>query len=124
MVDPRRVHWITTKHILRYLKGAIEYKLQYVQGDQFRLVGYFDSDWDGSAVDRKSTSRCCFSLGSGMISWYNRKKKLVALSSAEAEYMARIQASCEAIWLRKILVDMFDAKLDPTIIYCDNQSCV
>ena len=28
MVDPRRVHWITTKHILRYLKGAIEYKLQ------------------------------------------------------------------------------------------------
>jgi hypothetical protein len=27
MVDPKRVHWIATKHILRYLKGTIEYGL-------------------------------------------------------------------------------------------------
>jgi hypothetical protein len=59
-----------------------------------------------------------------MISWYNRKQRSVALSSAEAEYMAASQASCEAIWLRKILVDLFDTKLDPTTIYCDNQSCI
>jgi hypothetical protein len=123
MVDPRRVHWIAAKHILRYLKSTTEYRLQYVQGDQVKLVGYSDSDWAGSVVDRKSTSGCCFSLGSGMISWYNKKKKSVALSSIEVEYMATNQVSCEAIWLRKILVDLFDTKLDPTTIYCDNQSC-
>jgi hypothetical protein len=33
-----------------------------------KLQGYTDSDWAGSAVDRKSTSGCCFSLGSGMAS--------------------------------------------------------
>jgi hypothetical protein len=124
MVDPRKVHWIAAKHILRYLKGTIEYGLQYLQGDQAKLSGYTDFDWAGSAIDRKSTSGCCFTLGSGVISWYSRKQKSVALSSAEAEYMAASQASCEAIWLRKALVDLFGTKLDPTIIYCDNQSCI
>jgi hypothetical protein len=124
MVDPRKVHWIAAKHILKYLKGTIEYGLQYLQGDQAKLSGYTDSDWAGSAIDRKSTSGCCFTLGLGVISWYSRKQKSVALNSAEAEYMAASQASCEAIWLRKALVDLFGTKLDPTILYCDNQSCI
>ena len=38
--------------------------------------------------------------------------------------MAASQASCEALWLRKLLVDLFDQELRPTLIYCDNQSCV
>ena len=67
MVDPRRVHWIATKNIVRYLKGTIEYGLQCLQGDQVKLVGYSDSNWVGSTTDRKSTSGCCFSLGSA---WY------------------------------------------------------
>ena len=46
------------------------------------------------------------------------------LSSAEVEYMATSQAACEAIWMRKILVDLFGSHLDPTVIHCDNQSCI
>ena len=48
----------------------------------------------------------------------------MALSSAEAEYMAASLATCEAIWMRKILVRLFGSHLDPTVIYCDNQSCI
>jgi hypothetical protein len=59
-----------------------------------------------------------------MISWYNKKQRSIALSSAKAEYMAASQASCEAIWLRKILVDLFDTKPNPTTIYYDNQSYI
>ena len=44
----------------------------------------------------------------------------MALSSAEAEYMAASLAACEAIWMRKILVGLFGSHLDPTVIYCDN----
>jgi len=87
-------------------------------------MGYSDSDRAGSTADRKSTSGCCFNLGSSMISWYSRKQRSIALSSAEVEYMVASQASCEAIWLRKILADLFDTKLDPTTIYCDNRSCI
>ena len=87
-------------------------------------MGYTDLDWAGSVADRKSTSGCCFSLGSAVVSWFIQKQKSVALSSAEAEYMAGSQASCEALWLRKLLVDLFDQELRPTMIYCDNQSCI
>ena len=48
----------------------------------------------------------------------------MALSSAEAEYMAASQAACEAIWMRKILVGLFGSHLDPIVIHCDNQSCI
>ena len=44
----------------------------------------------------------------------------MALSSAEAEYMAANLAACEAIWMRKILVGLFGSHLDPTVIYFDN----
>jgi hypothetical protein len=48
----------------------------------------------------------------------------VVLSSAKAEYMTASQASCEAIWLRKLLVEIFGVQLRPTVIYCDNHSCI
>jgi hypothetical protein len=57
-----------------------------------------------------------------VVSRFSRKQKSVALSSAEAEYMAASQASCEALWLRKLLVGLYGVQLRPTMIYCDNQS--
>ena len=48
----------------------------------------------------------------------------MALSSAKAEYMAASQATCESIWMRKIMVGFFGAQMDPTVIHCDNQSCI
>ena len=38
--------------------------------------------------------------------------------------MVASQAACEAIQMRKILVGLFGQKMDPTVIYCDNQSCI
>jgi hypothetical protein len=28
------------------------------------------------------------------------------------------------VWLQKLLAGLFDIDLEPTLIYCDNQSCV
>ena len=48
----------------------------------------------------------------------------VALSTAEAEYVVDCLASCEVVWLRKILYDLFDLHLDATCIHCNDQSYV
>ena len=115
---------MATKHMLRYLNGTIGYGLRCVSGGDVKLQGYTDSDWAGSAVERKSTSRCCFSLGSGMVSWLSRKQTSMALKTSEVEYIAASVASREAMWLQKLLAGIFDLELEPTLIHCDNQSCV
>ena len=35
MVEPRHVHLIAAKHVLRYLKGTIDYGLRYVANCEF-----------------------------------------------------------------------------------------
>jgi hypothetical protein len=120
MVEPRSVHWIGAKHVLMYIAGAIDYGLDYIRGDGVSLVGYTDSDWAGCAIDRKSTLGCCFGLVARLVSWFSRKHKSIALSSAEVEYTAASQASWEAIWLRKVLVGLFAQELPPIVINCDN----
>jgi hypothetical protein len=48
----------------------------------------------------------------------------VALSTTKEKYIASSVASCESVWLWKLLAGLFDLELEPTLIYCDNQSCV
>ena len=109
MTDLRHVHLTDAKHILRYLRGTIDYGIKYEASQKINLEGYVDSDWAGSAIDKKSTSGCCFSMGSGVISWFSRKQSCVALSTVEAEYVAACSASCEVVWLWKLLSDIFDS---------------
>ena len=78
---------IAAKHILRYLKGTIDYGIKDEANKKINLEGYVDSNWAGSAINRKSTLGCCFSMGSGVISWFSRKQSRMALSIAEAEYV-------------------------------------
>jgi hypothetical protein len=87
-------------------------------------MGYIDSDWEGSTIDMKNTLGCCFNLGSTVVSWFNRKKKSMELSSTEVECIASSQESCEAIWIYKLLIGLFGQNLQITIIHCDNQSCI
>ena len=124
LMDLRHVHLMVAKHALRYLKGTVEHELKYDANPKTNLEGYVDSDWASSAIDRKSTSGCCFSMGSGVISWFSKKKSRVALSTAKAEYVTACSSSREAVWLRKLLSDLFDLQLDATCIHCDNQSCL
>ena len=56
-----------------YLKGTLDYGLRYASDSEIILHGYADSDWAGSVEYIKSTLECCFSLGSYVISWLNRK---------------------------------------------------
>jgi hypothetical protein len=55
------VHWIVVKHVLRYLRGTMEYGLRYLVGYGVKLQGYKNLDWAESEVDRNITSWCSFS---------------------------------------------------------------
>jgi len=47
-----------------------------------------------------------FPFGSGAVSWNNNKQPRVALSSTEAKYRGVAIATCEVVWLQKLLSDL------------------
>lgn len=124
MVWPTKLFSRETQHVLQYLKGTTQFGFWYMRTQGVKICGFTDADWERIPSDQKSTSSGIFNVGSIVISWYNKKQRSMALISGKAEYMVSNQVSCEAIWMRKILVGLFGQMMDPTVIYCDNQSCI
>ena len=87
-------------------------------------TGFSDSDWAGDLDNRKSTSGYIFQVGGTAVSCKCRKQSCVALSTAEAEYIALSQAAQEAIWLRQLNTDVQGESSEPTILYEDNQAAI
>ena len=86
----------------------LNYGLRYASNSDIQLHGFTDSNWEGSADDRDSTSGICFSLGSAMISWASKKQNFVALNIAEAEYIPTCDSCMKAVGLRKMISGLFD----------------
>jgi hypothetical protein len=86
--DPKECHLVAVKRILRYLVSTPCFGIWYPKGSTFDLIGYSDSNYVGCKVDRKSTSGTCQFLGRSVVSWSSKKQTSVALSTADAEYIA------------------------------------
>ena len=121
--DPRESHLIAVKRILRYLKHTPSIGLWYPKGANFQLVGYSDSDYAGCKVDRKSTSGGCHLLGRSLVSWSSKKQNSVALSTAEAEYIAAGACCAQILYMKQTLLD-YGVVLERVPLLCDNESAV
>jgi len=117
-------HWVAAKSVLRYLCGTVNYGILYIDASDVILAGFLDSDWEGNLDDRRSITGYAFSIGSGVIASSNKKQSSVALSSCEAEYQALCAATCEEIWLRRLLNDVGKEQKNSTSIKSDNQSTI
>ena len=116
---------MAVKRIFRYLRGTSRFGLLYSKGTETdTLIGYSDADWGGNCNDYKSTSGYLFLIGGTAVTWKSKKQSCVALSTAEAEYMALSSAAQEAIWMRELNSDLKNKPSQPTLIYEDNQSAI
>ena len=119
---PSKEHWTALKRILRYLKGTADLGLVYKEGTPIEVTGYSDADWAGDVQDQKSTSGYVFLLAGGAINWRSNKQTCVALSTAEAEYVALAAAAQEAMWLQRLMSDLLMKEIRKTTIHEDNKS--
>jgi len=123
--DPSVYHWECVKRIFRYLKGTRLLGLTFSGGPaKLTLKGYVDASWGEDLDTRCSQSAYVFMLGNAAISWKSKLQRLVALSSTEAEYISLCTASCEALYLRKLLGDICPDASGPVTLYEDNQSTI
>jgi hypothetical protein len=121
--DPMECHLVAVKRILRYLVSMPCFGIWYPKGSTFDLIEYSDSNYAGCKVDRKSTSGTCQFLGRSLVSWSSKKQTSVALSTAEAEYVATGQCCVQLLWMRQTLRD-FGYNLSKVPLLCDNESAI
>ena len=120
--NPGWAHWEAVKRIYRYLKGTRDLVLTY-RGDKRGLVGYVDAD--GALQEHcREISGDIFMVDGGAVSWSLKKQELVMLSTAEAEYITQTHAAKEAIWLHRLLTEIFKSGETPTILFSDSKSAI
>ncbi|XP_070008621.1 secreted RxLR effector protein 161-like [Nicotiana sylvestris] len=124
MHNPKKHHMEAVRRILRYVKSIINYGFLYEKGDDCKLVGYCDADYAGDHDTRRSTSGFVFKLGTGAISWYNKRQPTVSLSTTKAEYWAATVAAQESTWLMQLMKDVQQLVGYTIPLYCDNQSAI
>jgi hypothetical protein len=121
--DPKEVHLRAVKRIMKYLVYTPKFGLWYPKGSTFDLIGYSDADWAGCKIDRKSTLGTCQFLGRSLVSWASKKQNSVALSTAEAEYIAAGHYCVQLLWMRQTLRN-YGCKLSKVPLLCDNESAI
>ena len=125
---PGMAHWKAVKHLFRYIKGTLDYKLTFApspSGDSELVTSYTDADHAGCPDTGRSTSGYVIKMGTGAISWSSRLQSLVALSTTEAEFIAAVSCAQEMLWLRNLLTEFgYNLTHSPSTLYMDNNSAI
>jgi hypothetical protein len=123
MAAPSVQDVVAVKRRFRYLSGTRGHGLVLGETGESTLIAYSDADWGGD-VDRKSTSGALYYFGEDLVHWTSKKQGCVALSTAEAEYVAATSCAQDVVWLCGVLCDLNYQQKEPTVIFEDNTAAI
>ena len=137
---PRASHAQAVRHICRYLKGTLEKGILFKPNSELRLDCYVDADFAGlwkyedeqDPVCVRSRTGYVITLGDCPLMWASKLQKEVALSTAEAEYIALSQAMRDLLPLRRQFKELMESlELGPSktstmksTVFEDNNACI
>ncbi|XP_060210064.1 secreted RxLR effector protein 161-like [Lycium barbarum] len=122
MSAPTVKHWEALEQILCYLKRAPRLAILYSNHGYTRVECFADADYAGSKIDGRSTTGYCVFVGGNLISWRSKKQGVVSRSSAESEYRAMSQSTCEIMWIHHLITEIGLKHYTPAKLWCDNQA--
>jgi hypothetical protein len=122
MWNPGQIHWEVVKDVICYLKGTVDLTLM-LGGSDKGLEAYADADW-ASQPHRHSMSGYTVLLHSSLVAWSTRKQTIIALSTAEVEYIALTMVMREILYLQALIAELYKPIIPPIPVYCDNQDAL
>ncbi|GKA52321.1 putative ribonuclease H-like domain-containing protein [Tanacetum coccineum] len=122
-VTPKTSYLHALKKIFRYLKGQPKLGLWYPRDSPFDFEAFFDSDYAGASLDRKSTTGGCQFLGKKLILWQCKKQTIVANSTTEAEYVSTANCCGHVLWIQNQMLD-YGFNFMNIKIHIDNESTI
>ena len=124
MHNPSEEHMNAVIRILHYLKSSPGKGLMFSKNNHLDVEGYTYADWAGSILDRKSMSGYFTFVGGNLVVWRSKKQKVVARSSAEAEFRGMAKGLCELLWLRRLLMEIGYSPNMEMNLFCDNKVAI
>ncbi|CAA7030828.1 unnamed protein product [Microthlaspi erraticum] len=121
MQSPREEHWLAALKVVRYLKGTIGQGILLRAESSMHFSGWCDSDYAACPLTRRSLTSYIVQCGSSPIVWKTRKQDTVSRSTAEAEYRAMTEVTCELRWMKGILSEMGVDHAEPMMLLCDSK---
>ena len=117
-----RIHWEAIKRVFHYFLGPKNRELTYGTTEN-GLKGYTNAD-SSSQQHQHTISGYVFLVNGGAVSWLSKKQELVTLSTAKSKYVAATYATKEALWLQRIIGEIFKLITEPIMLYSDSQLAI
>ena len=143
---PARLHYLSVKRVLKYLRDTLNDGLHYWRQDIHNKLlhvtapkipldthivelpdsnprhphGYVDSDWADDTKHRRSISGLCFCFAGAPIVYHSHFQPAVSKSSTEAEFIAANEAGNLSLYLRLMLNDLDIPQDSEIALYEDN----
>ena len=147
MSCPGQDHVEATQQVIRYLFATKDHGITYSRDavgaphlfmharksslavedslrDSTNVIAYADADLAGDEDTRKSTTGFALMLHGGVVSWMSKLQPTVALSTAEAETIAGVEAVKQIMHLRLFLRELNQEQLSPTTVWEDNNAAI
>jgi hypothetical protein len=121
-------HMKAVIHVFRYLRRTTAASLifgltSYPNPNHVCVTAFSDANWGSDIETGKSNSGGLVRFNGDVISWYSKRQKSVAQSSAESEYMALAEITKEVLWYRSWIEEVFGHRITCTI-KCDNTAAI
>ncbi len=124
--NPGKAHWAAVKHLFRYLKGTMDYKLTLSPDTSTSemFLGYSDADHGGDKDNGYSTGAYVVKMGNGTVSWRSKLQDVVTNSTTEAEYIAAYHGGQELLFFHNLLTELGYTFTSPHTLFIDNMSAL
>jgi hypothetical protein len=116
------------QHLIQFLAGTPRHGITYSANPATSLLeleAFADSSYGGEDNDQaKSHHGYLIYFAGGIIDWSSNLQSTIALSSAEAEFIAAFHCSRSVIYYRQLLAEFDIPQTKPTILWEDNEACI
>jgi transposase InsO family protein len=116
-------HWRQVIHCWKYLAGTINLSLTLrpdTEDTSNAIQHYTDATWADDLETRLSRSGSICFWKSCPVSWNSKKQRNITLSSTEAELNALSDGVQENQWIKYLIEELYEEKLNPTNFHVDN----
>jgi hypothetical protein len=119
--EPNLEDWDNVIRILRYLKGTINYGINFSRNPDVKA--FVDADYAGDLETRRSTTGFLITIGNTPTSWCSKLQHCISTSTAEAEYYSLSECSKHCIWYMNLLNEL-RMNIKNIEIYIDNKAAI